>query len=103
MEISAVMLVTEWCLATLQYEMFCEYELWVDENAPFDYTMTFAYTNSEKTYVGMDEELARDEKGGCEVGSFPSLWAHNVRSLHTSLAVGIEGMIKDGIASLLED
>ena len=100
LEISAVMIGTEWCLVTLQYEMFCEYELWVDENAPFDHTMTFAYTNGEKTYVGIDEELARGEKGGYEAGSFPSLWAHNVRSLHTSLAVGIEGMIKEGIASL---
>ena len=71
MEISAVMLGTEWCLATLQYKMFCEYELWVDENAPFDYTMTFAYTNSEKTYVGMDEELARDEKRRLRGGFFP--------------------------------
>lgn len=103
LQINAVMLGTEWCLVTLQYEMFCEYELWVDENAPFDHTMTFAYTNGEKTYVAIDEELARGEKGGYEAGSFPSLWAHNVRSLHTSLAVGIEGMIKDGIASLWED
>ena len=61
--------------------------------------MAFAYTNGEKTYVAIDEELAWGEKDGCEAGSFPSLWADNVRSLHTSLAVGIEGMIKDGIAS----
>ncbi len=31
--------------------------------------------------------------------AYPSLWADNVRSLHTSLALGIEGIIKDGIAS----
>ena len=24
-------------------EPFCEYELWVDENAPFDHTMVFGY------------------------------------------------------------
>ena len=103
MEIGAVMLGTEWCLITLQYELFCEYELWVDENAPFDCTMTCAYTNGEKTYVAIDEELARCEKGGYEAGAFPSLWAHNVRALNTSLAVGTEGMIKEGITSLWKD
>jgi hypothetical protein len=65
--------------------------------------MAFAYANGEKTYVAIDEELAWGEKDGCEADSFPSLWADNVRSLHTSLALGIEGIIKVGIASLWEN
>ena len=45
LEISAVMLGSEWCLVALQHEMFCEYELWIDHNAPFDRTMVLGYTN----------------------------------------------------------
>ena len=101
LEINAVMLASEWCLVTLQHEIFCEYELWVDENAPFDHTMVFGYTNGQMAYVGTDRALARGDKGGYEAGSFPSMRFNALRcGTHAPLAVGIEGMIQEGIASL---
>ena len=100
LEVNAIMLGSEWCLVAMQHEMFCEYELWIDENAPFGHTMVFGYTNGNKTYIATDRDVALGEKGGYEAGSFPSLWAYPVRSLNTSFAVGVEGTIKAGIASL---
>ena len=100
LEVNTVMLGSEWCLVATQHEMFCEYELWVDENAPFDHTMVFGYTNGNKTYIATDEDVALGEKGGYEAGYFPSLWAYPVRALNTSFAVGVEGVITEGIASL---
>ena len=99
-DINAVMLGSAWCLVTLPAEIFCEYELWVDETAPFDHNMTFGYTNEGPGYIATDKELALREKGGYEAGCFPSLWASPV---NRPLAVGMEGIIKDGIASLWTD
>ncbi len=97
----AVMLGAEWCLVTMPHEMFCEYELWVDQNAPFEHTMTFSYTNGGEGYVGTDEALALGEKGGYEAGAFPCWWPHGPGSgSHSPPAVGTEGIIKDTIASL---
>jgi len=100
-DVAAVMLGSEWCLVAMPHEMFCEYELWIDDNAPFDRTMTFAYTNGGSGYVATDEALAMGEKGGYEAGSLPCWWAHGAASENRSPpAVGTEGMIKDAIASL---
>ena len=100
LEINAVMLGSEWLLVTMEHEIFCEYEIWVDAFAPFDHTMVSAYTNGRKTYVGIDRALALGEAGGYEAGAFPRLGANSVRHLHASFVVGIEGIIKEAIASL---
>ncbi len=97
MDAMAVMLGRQWCLVSLASETFCEYELWVDEAAPFDHTMTFAYTNGGCGYVATDEALAMGEKGGYEAGTFPCWWASHLGS---ALAVGTEKRIKQAIASL---
>ncbi len=98
---NAIMLGSEWCLVAMPHEMFCEYELWVDENAPFDHTMTLSYTNGGSGYVATDKELVLGENGGYEAGALPNWWAHGLTSEnHSTPAVGIEGMIKDAIASL---
>lgn len=99
-DLNALMLGSEWCLVAMSHEPFAEYELWVSKHSPFEHTMVFGDTNGMVTYVATDEELARGEKGGYEAGAFPSLWSHNVRVLHTSLDIGTEGTIKDGIMSL---
>ena len=99
-DINAVMLGSEWCLLTMSHEPFAEYELWASDKSPFANTMVFGDTNGMVTYVATDKELARGDKGGYEAGAFPSLWSHNVRVLHTSLPIGTEGAIKDGIVSL---
>jgi len=97
MDAMAVMLGRQWCLVSLASETFCEYELWVDEAAPFDHTMTFAYTNGGCGYVATDEALAMGEKGGYEAGTFPCWWAS---ALGSALAVGTQTIIQEGIASL---
>ena len=99
-DINAVMIGTELCLITLPSEIFCEYELWVDEYAPFDHNKTFGYTNEGPGYIATDKELVLGEKGGYEAGCFPSLWANPV---NRPLAVGMETIIKGGIASLWTD
>ena len=62
--------------------------------------MTFGYTNEGPGYIATDKELALGEKGGYKAGYFPSLWANPV---NRPLAVGMETIIKDGIASLWMD
>ena len=101
LDAAAVMLGSEWCLAALAGEMFCQYELWVAEAAPFAYTMTFAYTNGGDGYVATDVALAMGEKGGYEAGSYPCWWANGLAGPHYSaLAVGTEKRIREAIASL---
>lgn len=96
-EINGGMLRTEWYLITFPSEMFCEYELWIDESAPFSHNATFGYTNEGVRYIATDEELALGEKSGYEAGCFPCLWSNAVRR---PLAVGTERIIKDGVTSL---
>ncbi|MHC4104272.1 MAG: hypothetical protein ACYSR9_04980 [Planctomycetota bacterium] len=63
----AVMLGHVWCLVAMSGEMFCQYELWIDEKAPFEHMMTFAYTNGYCDYVAVDKAYALGPKGGYEV------------------------------------
>ncbi|REJ69932.1 MAG: hypothetical protein DWQ31_03010 [Planctomycetota bacterium] len=97
----AVMIGREWCLVTMPHEMFCQYELWIDEKAPFRRTMTFAYTNGGQGYVAVDEAWKLKEKGGYEAGSLPN-WGGNgsFSEFFGPPAVGSEKIIKDTIASL---
>ena len=96
----AVMFGQEWCLVTMPHEMFCQYELWIDENAPFDLTMAFAYTNGNEGYVAVDEAWRMGPKGGYEAASLPN-WIGQVWTEHLGPpAVGSEKIIKDTIASL---
>jgi len=116
MEINAVMLGSQWCLVTMAGELFTEYELWVNAFAPFDHNMVFAFTNAEVGatddeyigYVPTDRALALGiktpivaETACMEAGSFPGFF-HGVRveGAYTCYAVGIEGLIKEAIASL---
>ena len=96
----AVMIGQEWCLVTMPHEMFCQYELWIDKNAPFKHTMTFAYTNGYEGYVAVDEAWRMGPKGGYEAASLPN-WIGQVRTEHFGPpAVGSEKIIKDTVASL---
>ena len=96
----AVMIGREWCLVTMPHEMFCQYELWIDKNAPFKHTMTFAYTNGYQGYIAIDEALRLGPKGGYEAASLPN-WSGQVWSEHFGPpAVGSEKIVKDAVASL---
>lgn len=96
----ALMIGREWCLVTMPHEMFCQYELWIDKNAPFNHTMTFAYTNGYQGYVAVDEAWRLGPQGGYEAASLPN-WGGQVHTEHFGPpAVGSEKIIKDTVASL---
>ena len=97
---SAVMIGSEWCLIAMPHEMFCQYELWVDKNAPFKRNMTFAYTNGYQGYIAVDEALRMGPKGGYEAASLPN-WGGQVWGEHFGPpAVGTEKIVKGTVASL---
>ncbi len=98
----ALMFGIDWCLTAMNYELFCQYELWIDENAPFKHTMTLTLTNGGKGYIAVDEALAMGPKGGYEAATLPN-WDGQVFSSHFGPpAVGCEKIIKDNIASFWE-
>lgn len=103
----AIMLGSDWCLVTMPGEMFCQYELWIDDKAPFEHTMTFAYTNGNCGYVATDKDYAIGLKGGYEVNS---LYSENWGDWHSlcpkfseqfgTPLIGGEEIIKKTVASL---
>ena len=96
----AVVFGKEWCLVTMPHEMFCQYELWVDRNAPFERTMTFGYTNGYEGYIGDDRALRMGPKGGYEAACLPN-WGGQVWTRHFGPpAVGCEKIIQDTLSSL---
>jgi len=101
LDVTAIMLGREWILVALSHEMFCQYELWVDEHAPFDHNMTMGYTNGNEGYIPVDEALRMGAMGGYEAGKLPLWWACGaVSEFLGPPEVGAEGIIKDAIASL---
>ena len=103
-DVYTVMLGNEWCLTALANEMFCQYELWVDEAAPFAHTMTFGYTNGGAGYIGVDEAWAMGKRGGYEAACLPNWGGHGTTTRHFGPpAVGGEQLIKDAIASCWAD
>jgi hypothetical protein len=101
LDVTAIMLGREWILVALPHEMFCEYELWVDENAPFEHNMTFSYTNGGEGYIAVDEDLKLRGKGGYEAGNLPLWWANgSLSDFFGPPEVGVEAIIKDTIGSL---
>ena len=95
------MLGDDWCLVTMPHEMFCQYELWVDEAAPFKHNMTFGYTNGGQGYIAVDEAWSLKEKGGYEAGALPN-WGGNgsMSEFFGPPQVGSEKIIKDTIQNL---
>jgi neutral ceramidase len=98
----AVMFGDEWCLVTMACEVFSQYELWIDENAPFKHKMTFAYTNGyeECGYIAVDEALRMGAKGGYEAARLPNWWGQVWGTHCGPPAVGVERIVKDKLASL---
>jgi hypothetical protein len=96
----AVMFGNDWCLTTMPHEPFCQYELWIDEHAPFKHTMTFALTNGGEGYIAVDEALRMGDRGGYEAATLPN-WDGQVYGPQLGPpAVGCEKIIKEKIASL---
>ncbi|MHC4563226.1 MAG: hypothetical protein ACYS8X_10695 [Planctomycetota bacterium] len=100
MDVYCLSLGSEWCLTAMPNEMFCQYELWIDANAPFDRTMTFGYTNGGAGYIAVDEAWAMGEQGGYEAACLPNWGGHGTCTRHFGPpAVGGEQIIKDTITA----
>ena len=97
----ALMLGDDWCLVTMPHEMFCQYELWVDEAAPFKHNMTFGYTNGGQGYIAVDEAWKLKERGGYEAGTLPN-WggSGSMSGYFGPPRVGSEQIIKETIQNL---
>ena len=104
MDVYALMLGDEWCLTAMPNEMFCQYELWIDEAAPFDRTMTFGYTNGSAGYIAVDDAWAMGEQAGYEAACLPNWGGLATSSPHFAPpAVGSEQIIKDTLAACWAD
>ncbi len=100
-DVYAVMLGDQWCLVGMTYETFAEYELWIDQHAPFAYKMVFALTNGGRAYIGTDEALAMGSNGGYEAACLPNWVGHETMSPHLGPpAVGTEKEIHRAFESL---
>jgi neutral ceramidase len=97
---TVVSLGNEWCAVSLAGEIFCEYELRVEAESPFERTMTLGYTNGIGGYIADDASLAMGGKGGYEAGSYPCWWASGVVGAGSPLAVGTEERICELVRSL---
>ena len=91
----------EWGVVGLPHELFCEYELWVDESSPYQNTMVMGYTNGVHSYIATDKDLALGKNGGYEAGCLPDWGANGLCSgFFTPPGAGTERLIKECIASL---
>ncbi|MFP6645189.1 MAG: hypothetical protein VCF24_16755 [Candidatus Latescibacterota bacterium] len=108
-EASLVTLGTEWCLLALPGEMFCEFELWVEEQAPFTHKMVAAYTNDGSVgYIPTDKALTlgaedplRAEHECMEATAWPGFFhGVNVRGAWLPYSSGIEAKIRGALEEL---
>jgi hypothetical protein len=103
-EINAVMLGREWLLVMMAGEVFADYELWLDKNAPFPHTMACSLTNAYLGYVGTDRGYALIAKkpsaaAGCRNCADPR-FRDSRSEMNFPLAVGTEAAVKKAIESL---
>lgn len=100
---------TEWCLLALPGEMFCEFELWVEAQAPFTHKMVAAYTNDGSVgYIPTDKALTlgaqdplRAEHECMEATAWPGFFhGVNVRGAWLPYSSGIEAKIRGALEEL---
>ena len=108
-EASLITLGTEWCLLALPGEMFCEFELWVEEQAPFTHKMVAAYTNDGSVgYIPTDKALTlgaedplKAEHECMEATAWPGFFhGVNVRGAWLPYSSGIEAKIRGALEEL---
>jgi neutral ceramidase len=100
LEVAMVGLGGDWGFVSFSGEMFCEYQLWISENAPFKHTMVAAYANNFGGYIACDADLAMGEKGGYEAACWPSGSCALIVPTRVALQVGIEGIVRDAVAEM---
>ena len=103
-EINAVMLGSQWLLVAMPGEVFADYELWVDKNAPFGHTMVCGLTNAYLGYVATDRGYALIAKNPSAAGDCRDCAAARFRDsrhdIRLALGAGTETAIKTAIESL---
>ena len=108
-EASLVALGTEWGLLALPGEMFGDYELWVEEQAPFSHKMIAAYTNDGTVgYIPTDQALTlgaedplRAERECMEATAWPGFfYGVDVRGAWLPYRSGIEAQIRGALRTL---
>jgi len=110
-QINAVMLGSEWVLVTMPGDVFGEYELFVNANAPFDRDMTFGYTNSREGedehehYILTDRAIALSIRKPHRANrscrdALRKIKASTHENVRLPYAVGIEALIHEAILSL---
>ena len=90
-----------WSMIAATHELFAEYQLRLDREAPTAHRMMLAYTNGCESYVPLDRDFAL---GGYEAGTFPDLGSASLRYRHRrALAPGCEGRVMERLQSLWRD
>ncbi len=103
-EINVVILGSQWLLVAMAGEVFADYELWLDKNAPFRHTMACGLTNAYLGYIGTDRGyalLARNPSaaGGCR-DCAAKRFGDSRSDMRFALGAGTEAAIKTAIESL---
>jgi hypothetical protein len=86
-----------WSLLAATHELFAEYQLLLDNEAPAEHNMMLAYTNGCESYIPMDKDLAL---GGYEASSFPDDGAALRYRHRRALKRGFEGQVIEQLRSL---
>ena len=91
-EVTTLAIGDEWCLLAMPHEIFAEYQLWFEQEAPFQREMVLAYTNGCESYVPTDRalKLGGYETGTAEYDGTPLRWPYR-----SPLQAGSEQKIKD--------
>jgi len=87
-----------WSVMAATHELFAEYQLRLDREAPTTHRMMLAYTNGCESYVPLDRDFSL---GGYEGGTFPDLGSASLRYRHRrALAPGCEARVMERLHSL---
>jgi hypothetical protein len=87
-----------WSLVAATHELFADYQLRLDREAPTPHRMMLAYTNGCESYVPLDRDLAL---GGYEGATFPDLGSASLRYRHRrALAPGCEARVTEVLQQL---
>jgi len=103
LEVALVSLGKDWGMVTFSGEVFCEYQLWIDEHTPFAHTFVGAYANNFGGYIACDADLAMGEKGGYEAACWPAMSCALIVPTRVALQVGIEQQIRQAVQQMWAD
>ena len=88
---------SDWSLIAASHELFAEYQLMLDSEAPTHRSMVLAYTNGCESYIPMDADLPL---GGYEAATFPEDGAALRYKHRRALAPGCQQRVLDQLHGL---